>query len=82
MRRAAIIFTVISGVFLVLGLVDYLTNYNFANNQGLIFGNPNVVVNEGATVLIADGFLIGVSAVMWILWIRARRRDQGNQRQS
>jgi hypothetical protein len=82
MRRAAIIFTVISGVFLILGLVDYLTNYNFANNQGLIFGNPNVVVNEGATVLIADGFLILVSAVMWTLWILARRKDQGNQRQS
>lgn len=82
MRRAAIIFTVISGIFLILGLVDYLTNYNFANNQGLIFGNPNVVVNEGATVLIADGFLVLVSALMWILWILARRKDQGNQHQS
>jgi hypothetical protein len=79
MRRAAIILTVISGIFLIFGLVDYLTNYNFANNQGLIFGNPNVVVNEGATVLIADGFLIAVSALMWFL---ARRKDQGNQRQS
>ena len=78
MRRAAIIFTIISGIFLILGLVDYLTNYNFANNQGFIFGNQHVVVNEGATVLIADGFLILVSALMWIL---ARRKDQGNQRQ-
>jgi len=77
-RRAAIIFTIISGIFLILGLVDYLTNYNFANNQGFIFGNQHVVVNEGATVLIADGFLILVSALMWIL---ARRKDQGNQRQ-
>lgn len=79
MRRAAITFSVLSGLLLILGLVDYLTNYNFANNQGTIFGNPNVVVNEGVTVLIAGGFLVLVSAVMWIL---ARRKDQDDQRQS
>ena len=74
MRRAAITSSVISGLLLILGLVDYLTNYNFANNQGTIFGNPNVVVNEGVTLLIAGGFLVLVSALMWIL---ARRKDQG-----
>ncbi len=79
MRRAAITSSVISGLLLILGLVDYLTNYNFANNQGTIFGNPNVVVNEGVTLLIAGGFLVLVSALMWIL---ARRKDQGDQRQS
>ena len=78
MRRAAITF-MLSGLLLILGLVDYLTNYNFANNQGTIFGNPNVVVNDGATLLIAGGFLVLVSALMWIL---ARRKDQGDQRQS
>jgi len=79
MRRAAITSSVISGLLLILGLVDYLTTYNFANNQGTIFGNPNVVVNEGVTLLIAGGFLVLVSALMWIL---ARRKDQGDQRQS
>jgi len=79
MRRAAITSSVISGLLLILGLVDYLTNYNFANNQGTIFGNPNVVVNEGVTLLIAGGFLVLVSALMWVL---ARRKDQGDQRQS
>jgi len=79
MKRAAIIFTVISGILLILGVADYLTNYNWANNQGAIFGNPNVAVNEGVTVLIAAGFLIVVTAVMWVL---ARRKDQSDQRQS
>lgn len=79
MRRAAITVSLLSGLLLILGLVDYLTNYNFANNQGTIFGNPNVVVNEGVTVLIAGGFLVLVSALMWIL---ARRKDQGDQRKS
>jgi len=74
MRRAAIIFTVISGILLVLGLVDYLTNYN--NNPGVIFGNPKVPVSEGATVLIADGVLILATALMWILAVRKDRSDQ------
>jgi hypothetical protein len=79
MKRAAIIFTVISGILLILGVADYLTNYNWANNQGAIFGNPNVVGNEGVTVLIAAGLLIVVTAVMWVL---TRRKDQSDQRQS
>ena len=79
MRRAAIVLSVVSGLLLILGLVDYLTNYNFANNQGTIFGNPNVVVNEGVTVLIAAGVLVLVTAAMWIL---ARRKDQSDQRRS
>jgi len=79
MRRAAITSSVISGLLLILGLVDNLTNYNFANNQGTIFRNPNVVVNEGVTLLLAGGFLVLVSALMWVL---ARRKDQGDQRQS
>lgn len=77
MRRVAITFTVISGILLILGLADYLTNFN--TSPGNIFGNPNVVVNEGATLLIADGFLILATALMWIL---ARRKDQRDQRES
>lgn len=77
MRRVAITFTVISGILLILGLIDYLTNFN--TSPGTIFGNPNVVVNEGATLLIADGFLILATALMWIL---ARRKDRSDQRQS
>ena len=75
MRRAAIIFSVISGILLILGLVDYLTNFN--TSPGVIFGNPKAVVSEGATLLIADGFLILATALMWIL---ARRKGQGDQR--
>jgi hypothetical protein len=74
MRRAAIVFSVISGILLILGLVDYLTNFN--TSPGIIFGNPKAVVNEGATLLIADGFLILATALMWVLAVRKDRSDQ------
>ena len=77
MRRVAIIFTVISGLLLILGLADSLANYN--PNPGIIFGNPNVGVSAGVTVLIGGGVLILVSAVMWIM---ALRKGQSDQRES
>ncbi len=79
MRRLAIITSVISGLLLVLGLVDYVTNYNWANDQDPLFGNSRILLNDGATVLIAGGFLTIGSVVMWIM---ALRKDQGDQRES
>jgi hypothetical protein len=80
MRRAALICTVLSGILLVLGVIEAVTNYQWsAGDQDPFFGNPHVLMNDGTTVLIAAGFLVLVSAVMWFL---ATRKDSGNQRQS
>ena len=79
MRRLAIITSVISGLLLVLGLIDYVTNYNWSNDQDPLFGNPRILLNDGATVLIAGGFLTIGSVVMWIM---ALRKGQGDQRES
>ena len=71
MKRIAIIFSVISVILLVYGLIDYLTNYNWAQgDQDPLFGNQNVLLNDGATVLIAGGFLTVGSVIMWILALR------------
>ena len=79
MRRAAMIFTALAGVLLVLGIIEAVTNYKWrAGDQNPLFGNPHILMNDGTTVLIAGGFLVLVSAVMWIL---ARRKDSGDQRQ-
>jgi CHASE3 domain sensor protein len=76
MKRIAIIFSVISVILLVYGLIDYLTNYNWAQgDQDPLFGNQNVLLNDGATVLIAGGFLTVGSVIMWIL---ALRKGDGN----
>lgn len=76
MKRMAIISTVASGLLLVLGLIDYLTNYNWANDQNPLAGNQNVLLNDGATVLIAGGCLVIISAIMWLLALRGGQSDQ------
>jgi hypothetical protein len=79
MRRAAWIFSVTSGIILIIGLIDYLTNYNWTQgDQNAFFGNPRILLNDGATVLIAGGFLALGSVLMWIA---ALRREHGDQQQ-
>ncbi len=80
MRRIARVTSVIAGVLLVLGLVEYLTNYQWAQgDQDPLFGDPRILMNDGLTVLIAAGLLLIGSAIMWVL---AVRRGHGDQRQS
>ena len=57
MRRLAIIGTITTGLLLGLGLADWLTNYNWSNDQDPLFGNPHILLNDGATVLVAVAFL-------------------------
>ena len=75
MRRMAVVTSVIFGVVLVLGLVEWLTNFQWAQgDQDPLFGDPHILLNDGATTLIAAGFLGLASVVMWVL---ARRKYQG-----
>lgn len=77
MRRMAAIFSVISVILLVYGLIDYLTNYNWTQgDQNPLFGKQSILLNDGATVLIAAGFLSVGSIIMWILAVRKGNGDQ------
>jgi energy-coupling factor transporter transmembrane protein EcfT len=77
MKRLAVVFTVVTVLLLILGLADWLTNYNWSNDQDPLFGNPHILLNDGATVLVATGFLAAVTALLWAL---ALRKDRGHQR--
>jgi hypothetical protein len=80
MRRIAWIFSVTSVFILVVGLIDYLINYNWAQgDQNAFFGNQNVLLNDGEVVLIAGGLLTLGSILMWVL---ALRREHGDQQQA
>ena len=82
MRRTAWIFSVISAVILIIGLMDFITKYNWAQgDQNAFFGNQNVLLNDGATVLIAGGFLAVGSILMWVLTLRREHGDQQQQQQ-
>jgi hypothetical protein len=77
MKRLAIICTVISAVVMIVGIVDWATNYNWAQgDQNAFTGNPNILLNDGMTVIIAAGFLLIGSGLMWILALRKERGDQ------
>jgi hypothetical protein len=77
MKRLAIITTVISLVLLIIGLIDWATNYNWAQgDQNALFGNQSILLNDGMTVIIAAGFLLIGSAIMWLLAMRKGHSDQ------
>jgi len=76
MKRLAIVTTIITGVLLILGLADWLTNYNWSNDQDPLFGNPHILLNDGATVLVAVGLLAVVTALLWTLVLRKDRDHQ------
>ena len=79
MRRLAWTLSITTGIILVLGLIDFLTNYNWANDQDPFQGNPNILLNDGATVLIAGGFLTIGCVLVWIVTLRRERNDQREQ---
>jgi len=82
MRRLAWTCSVISAVILIIGLIDFITKYNWAQgDQNAFFGNQNVLLNDGATVLIAGGFLAVGSILMWVLTLRREHGDQQQQQQ-
>ena len=77
MRRVAIIFTGISVVVLIIGIIDWATNYNWAQgDQNPFFNNQNILLNDGKTIVIAAGLLLIVSAIMWIMALRKEHADQ------
>jgi hypothetical protein len=79
MKRVAMITSAVAVVVLILGLVESLTNYQWAQgDQDPLFGNPRILLNDGMTALIAGGFLLIGAIIMWVV---ARRRDQGDQHQ-
>jgi hypothetical protein len=76
MKRLAIICTVVSGTVLILGLVEMLTNFHWPTDQDPLFGNPRLLINDGATALIAGGFLAVVTALLWAAVLRRGRSHQ------
>ena len=68
MKRLAITSTVLSVLLLTVGIYDAVTKYNWAaGDQNPLFGNQNVLLNDGTTIL---------------MWIMAIRKGQSDQRQS
>ncbi len=77
MKRVAKISTAISVVLLIIGIVDWATNYNWAQgDQNPLFNNQHVLLNDGQTIVIVSGLLLVASALGWIM---AARKEHGDQ---
>jgi uncharacterized membrane protein len=85
MKRVTVVFAVVSVLLLADGLWMELTNYH-PGDQNTFFGNGNLILSDGQVMLITAGFLIVVTAVMWLVAARresrspAGRRDQSRGR--
>ncbi len=88
MKRVALVFGILAVLLLADGAYLDLTNNQVGGDQGALFGNANVVLSAGTTVLVAGGLLAVGSIIMWLLAIRkqrgtlAVRKGHGNQRES
>jgi hypothetical protein len=78
MKRIAIICGVLTAALFADGTYMELANYQ-PGDQDPLFGNPHFIMSDGTTVLIAGGFLLIVTVVMWLV---AARRGSGQQRPS
>ena len=76
MKRAALLFGVLSVLLLADGTYLDLTNNQVGGDQGTLFGNPGFVLSAGTTVLIAGGLLLVVTGVMWLAAARGGRRHR------
>ncbi|MGI9008476.1 MAG: hypothetical protein ACR2FU_20165 [Streptosporangiaceae bacterium] len=80
MKRIALILTVTAGLILAGGVIETVSNYKWkAGDQNAFFGNSKVLLDDGATMLIAGLFLGVVAAVTWYL---ASRKGHGDQQRS
>jgi hypothetical protein len=77
MRRLALTTASIAALVLILGVVEYATNFHWAQgDQNPFFGNPRLLLNDGAVALIAGGFLLLGSCLMCLLALRKGQDDQ------
>jgi branched-subunit amino acid ABC-type transport system permease component len=78
MKRAALVFSVLSVLLFADGLWMEVAHYQ-AGTQNSLFGNPNINTSDGTTVLITAGLLTVVTAIMWLMVIRRAAKPAGER---
>ena len=76
MKRVTIFFGVLAVLLLADGAYLQLTSNEVGGDQGSLFGNPNITLSAGTTVLIAGGLLAAVTVVMWLVALTRGRRHR------
>lgn len=76
MKRIALVLAIVSVLVIIDGAVLDLINYH-PDDQNAFFGNPNIVLSDGNTALIAGGLVLVAAAILWQLARRAAAAPQG-----
>jgi hypothetical protein len=76
MKRGSIVFGIVALLLLADGAYLDATNNQVGGDQGAFFGNANVVLSAGTTVLVAGGLLAIGAIIMWFVAVRRERRGQ------
>jgi hypothetical protein len=80
LRRAAIIFGIVSLLLFADGAYLLATHDNIGGDTGVLFGNPRYYLNAGTVVVLSGVLVLVASVIMWL--VDVHRQDKERERRS
>ena len=80
LRRAAIIFGILSLLLFADGAYLLATHDNVGGDTGVLFGNPQYYLNAGTVVVLSGVLVLVASVIMWL--VDVHREDKKRERRS
>ena len=76
MKRAAIVFGVLTLLLFADGIYLLATHTNPSGDTGVLFGNPDNFLSSGTVVVISALLLLVTTAIMWLVAVRREDRER------
>ena len=76
MKRAAIVFGVLTLLLFADGIYLLATHTNPNGDTGVLFGNPDKFLSAGTVVVISALLLLVTTAIMWLVAVRREDRER------
>ena len=76
MKRAAIVFGVLTLLLFADGIYLLATHKNPNGDTGVLFGNPDKFLSAGTVVVISALFLLVATVAMWLVAVRREDRER------
>jgi Na+-transporting methylmalonyl-CoA/oxaloacetate decarboxylase gamma subunit len=76
MKRAAIVFGVLTLLLFADGIYLLATHTNPNGDTGVLFGNPNNFLSAGTVVVISALVLLVATVIMWLVAVRREDRER------
>ena len=76
MKRAAIVFGVLTLLLFADGIYLLATHTNPNGDTGVLFGNPDNFLSAGTVVVISALLLLVATVIMWLVAVRREDRER------